>query len=204
MNYKSLLYEINNAAMASSNIDAIVVPSNKQLYNIDLNTREVEAPEVLSIQSEHYAETVYFLVDRYYDNMDLAQTNCVVQYTTGEKSYVYAVPFCDFTTYENKLIIPWSISISATELSGTIKFFLRFYLIADESIYNQDGTYNPEGAQFSYSLSTLVATSKVLKTLPQEDFTAEDADFHIPERFFELINHMNELTDNATVYWTDV
>jgi hypothetical protein len=29
MNYKSLLYEISNATMASSGIDAIVVPSNK-------------------------------------------------------------------------------------------------------------------------------------------------------------------------------
>jgi hypothetical protein len=78
MNYKSLLSEINNAAMASTLVDAIVVPSNKQLYNVDLNTRKIEAPEVLSIQSEHYAETVYFLVDRFYDNMDLAQTNCVI------------------------------------------------------------------------------------------------------------------------------
>jgi len=29
MNYKSLLKEINNAAMASTLVDAIVVPSNK-------------------------------------------------------------------------------------------------------------------------------------------------------------------------------
>ena len=204
MNYKSLLNEIKNAAMASTLVDAIVVPSNKQLYNIDLDSRTIEAPEVLSIQSEHYAETVYFLVDRYYDNMDLAQTNCVIQYTTGEKSYVYAVPFCDYTTYPDKMIIPWSISISATEVSGNIQFFMRFYLIADESIYGQDGSYHPENAEFSYSLSTLVATSKVLKTLPQEDFTAEDHDFQVPERYFELVNHMNELADNATIYWNEV
>lgn len=198
MNYKNLLKDINNAAMASTLIDAIVVPSNKQLYNVDLNTREIEAPEILSVQSEHYAETVYFLVDRYYENMDLAQTNCVIQYVTGEKSYVYAVPYCDYTTYPEKLIIPWHISISATELSGTVKFFMRFFLIAEESLND------PEGAEFSYSLSTLVGTSKVLKTLPQEDFHTEDDDFRIPERFFELIDHMNTLADNATVYWDDV
>ena len=111
MNYKSLLSEISNAVSASSVVDKLIVPSNKQLYTIDLETREVEAPEILSIQSEHYAETVYFLVDRYYDNMDLAQTNCVVQYAIGDNSYVYAVPFCDISTYEDKIIIPWTVSI---------------------------------------------------------------------------------------------
>jgi len=130
--------------------------------------------------------------------MDLAQTNCVIQYTSGDNYYVYAVPFCDYTTYPDKLIIPWSISISATELAGTVKFFMRFYLIAEETI---NGTNTPE---FSYSLSTLVGTSRVLKTLPQEDFTREDADFEIPERYFELIDQMNILADNATIYWNDV
>ncbi len=204
MNYKSLLSEINNAAMASTLVDAIVVPSNKQLYNVDLNTRKIEAPEVLSIQSEHYAETVYFLVDRFYDNMDLAQTNCVIQYTTGTKSYVYAVPFCDYTTYPDKLIIPWSISISATEVAGSIKFFMRFYLIAPESLVGADGNYTNEHPEFSYSLSTLVGTSKVLKTLPQDDFHEEDDSFNVPEQFFELANLMAKLADNATVYWIDV
>lgn len=200
MNYKSLLKEINNASMASSNITTINVPSNKVLYNIDLSTREVEAPQVLSIQSEHYAETVYFICDRYYDYMDLAQTNCVVQYTIGDKSYVYAVPFCDTTTYENKIVIPWSISISATETAGTIKFFIRFYLIDNSTL----DTYNPEDIQFSYSLSTLVASSKILKTLPQEDFREEDKDFNAPEGYFRLIQQMNTLIDNSTVYWIDV
>jgi len=76
MNYKNLLSTIHNASIYSTS--DIVVPSNKQLYEIDLNTREIKGPETLSVQSEHYAETVYFVVDRYYDRMDLAQANCVV------------------------------------------------------------------------------------------------------------------------------
>jgi len=72
MNYKSLLYEIQNASSASPTSDVIIVPSNARIYNVDLNTRIIDAPEYLSVQHEHYAETVYFLVDRYYDSMDLA------------------------------------------------------------------------------------------------------------------------------------
>lgn len=197
MNYKSLLAEIHNAAMASE-IDAIVVPSNKQLYTINLNTREVEAPEVLSIQSEHYAETVYFLVDRYYDNMDLAQTNCVIQYVINGQAYIYTVPFCDVTTYENKMIIPWSVSISATQTSGTIKFFLRFFLIAQESIHNGDTSQ----AEFAYSLSTLPAESRVLKTLSQEDFDTEGE--YVATELSILLDSLNKSIDNSTIYWIEV
>ena len=196
MNYKSLLAEIKNAAMASPS-DVIAVPSNKQLYNIDLNTREVEAPEILSIQGEHYAETVYFLVDRYYDNMDLAQTNCVVQYVINGQSYIYTVPFCDITTYENKMVIPWSISISATQRSGIIKFFIRFYLIAPETITDDDTSQ----AEFSYSLSTLPAQSKILSTLPQEDFDREGE--YVVSELAILLDSLTKQIDNATIYWIE-
>lgn len=201
MNYKSLLAEIHNAAMASeNNSGAIVVPSNKQLYNIDLNTRTIDAPAALSVQTEHYAETVYFLVDRYYDHMDLAQTNCVVQYVINNQPYIYVVPFCDITTYENKMIIPWSISISATRTSGTIEFLVRFFLIADKSL---DGGEN-ENAEFSYSLSTLTAKSKILKTLQQDQFVIEDQVLELPERYLELRDELSRQVDLATTYWIEV
>ena len=111
MNYKSLLYEIQNANVQGPTTDEIIVPSNISLYTVNLDTREIDAPEYLSVQHEHYAETVYFLVDRYHDRMDLAQTNCVIQYITPDnESYVYVVPFCDTVTYENKMIITTQIS----------------------------------------------------------------------------------------------
>ena len=204
MNYKSLLYEIQNTVPTGPSPETIILPSNKQLYNVDLNTRTIDGPETLSVQSDHYAETVYFLVDRFYDNMDLSQTNCVVQYTIGGQSYVYAVPFCDTTTYEGKMIIPWTISASATQIAGTVKYFIRFYLIDKSSVINEETSeYDPSGAEFSYSLSTLLAESTVLKTLSQQDFAAEDADYEIPERYFEFINYLNKAVDNATLYWID-
>lgn len=204
MNYKSLLYEIQNTVPTGPAPETIILPSNKQLYKVDLNTREIDGPETLSVQSDHYAETVYFLVDRYYDNMDLSQTNCVVQYSMNGESYVYAVPFCDTTTYEGKLIIPWTISASATKVAGTVKYFIRFYLIDKSSVIDENDNYDPEGAAFSYSLSTLVSSSTVLKTLSQYDFVAEDETLELPERYFELMNIFSEMVDNSTVYWNDV
>lgn len=221
MNYKNLLSTIHNASIYSTS--DIVVPSNKQLYEIDLNTREIKGPATLSVQSEHYAETVYFVVDRYYDRMDLAQANCVVQYVTSTGNYVYAVPFCDITTFaagyseENpgaKIIIPWSISASATKEAGTIKYFLRFYLIDETTVLDTDTDGFPLNAQFAYSLSTLPAQATILKTLANEEFTQEDktlsevAQALNPETgknsyYLTIIDQLNKMVDNGTVYWQE-
>ena len=170
------------------------------MYEIDLSTRTIHGPETLSVQSDHYAETVYFLIDRYYDNMDLAQTNCVVQYVSNGESYVYAVPFCDVTTYEGKMIVPWTISASATKTAGTIKYFVKFYLV--------EGITSPEtgeviDAAFTYSLNTLPATSTILKTLPAADFIKEDETLALPERYFELVSIFAQMVDNSTIYWNE-
>ncbi len=206
MNYKSLLYEIQNASTQGPTVDTIIVPSNILLYNIHLDTREIDAPEYLSVQHEHYAETVYFVVDRYYDNMDLAQTTCVVQYVTPDnESYIYAVPFCDTVTFPDKIIIPWCISGSATALSGTVKYIVRFYKIDEQSVIGENNEYNPSGAEFSYSLSTKPASSKVMYGLPIEGILDEE-NYHIEtnNRFYEFLNVVNQMVDNATIYWIDV
>lgn len=219
MNYKSLLYEIQNASVQGPTVDTIIVPSNILLYNVNLDTREIEAPEYLSVQHEHAAETVYFLVDRYYDNMDLAQTTCVVQYVTpDDEGYIYAVPFCDTITFSGgikdedgkiideqpKIIIPWCISGSATKLSGTVKYVLRFYKIDEASVVGENNEYDPSKAEFSYSLSTKPASSKVMHGLPI-DGILDEQNYHIEtnNRFYEFLNIINQMVDNATIYWID-
>lgn len=206
MNYKSLLYEIQNASTQGPTVDTIIVPSNILLYNINLDTREIDAPEYLSVQHEHYAETVYFVVDRYYDNMDLAQTTCVVQYVTPDnESYIYAVPFCDTVSLPDKIVIPWCISGSATEKAGTVKYIVRFYTIDEQSVVGANGDYDPSGAEFSYSLSTKPASSKVMYGLPI-DGVLDEKNYHIEtnNRFYEFLSTISQMVDNATTYWIDV
>lgn len=194
MTYKNLLTKIQNAAIQSTT--TVNMPSDKQFYEIDLSSRTINGPATISVQGEHYAETIYFLVDRFYDNMDLAQTNCVVHYVINDKSYVYAVPFCDVRSYDGKIIIPWSISMSATQKSGTIQYFVRFYLIDDSE--------NTENPQYIYNLNTRPATSRILTTLSQEDFAEEDNTLNLPSYYEELINNFNAMANTATVFWTDV
>lgn len=217
--YESLLSQIQHDNSQGPTVDTIIVPSNAITYNVNLDTREIDAPEYLSVQHEHHAETVYFIVDRFYDNMDLAQTTCIIQYVTPDnQSYIYPVPFCDTYTYsggikENgiivehtpKMIIPWCISGSATSLSGTVKYVLRFYLIDPNTERNQNGEYDPSNAKLSYSLSTKPASSKVLYGLPI-DGVLDTVNYHVDTngRFYEFLNVVNQMIDNAITYWVDI
>lgn len=136
---------------------ATLLPSDEKIYNIDLNTRKIETPSYLSIEKDHYAETIYFLVDRYFDNIDLSTTTCVVQYVNalGEPR-MYAVPFMDIQTFEGKILFPWCIEGEATKAAGTIQYAVKFYhTFKDEE----------DNILFDFNLNTVTARSKILSGL---------------------------------------
>lgn len=97
--YQKYLWQLQDK---NKPVSAILLPSDENIYEIDLNSRIINAPEFLSVKKDHAAETIYFLVDRFYDNMDLANTACVVQYinAAGEERF-FPVPFYDITTFSN-------------------------------------------------------------------------------------------------------
>lgn len=79
---------------------ALLLPSSENIYNVDLNTRTIHGPNILSIEKDHAAETIYFALDRFVDGIDLAMANCAIYYTSPKgKVMYYAVPFIDSITY---------------------------------------------------------------------------------------------------------
>ena len=75
-------------------LQATDIPSTEEKLIIDLNTRTITAPEFLSVTKDHNSETLYFMVDRYFDSVDLATMSCIVQYKnanpdkTGSNGYI--------------------------------------------------------------------------------------------------------------------
>ena len=141
---------------------AVLLPSSERIYEVNLHERKIEAPEFLSIQTDHYAETVYFMMDRYYDNVDLTETVGVIQYITpsGLKR-IYPIPFYDILTYKDyinieegeerpKVIFPWCIDGAATESAGVIEYSIRFFKV------------DPVKKVLYYNMSTLPAKGKIL------------------------------------------
>ena len=140
---------------------ATLLPKSESIYNIDLNSRTIEAPEFLSVRFDHNSETVFFIVDRYYDNQDLSETCCVIQYINAkQEGRFYVVPYYDIVTFreENKMIIPWCIEGEATKAAGEVTYSIRFF--------KTDVT----GKKLIYNLNTLSSTSTVLNGMNVLDY----------------------------------
>ena len=183
------LYEI-----ASQNSPNIVELPNakKNMYEVNLSTREIDSPKFLSLNAEHRAEVVYFVMDRFYDYMDLINTTCVIQYIAPDnKPYVYVVPFYDIYTfrYLNKMIIPWNIDGAATQKAGLLIYSIRFYKLAGEGEY----------AELVYNLNTLPAQSEILESLNVDPLNKEEVDFQT-EAYEYLMSEMSKLS-RKELYW---
>lgn len=114
-----------------------LLPKAENIYNIDLNTRTIDAPKFLGVNRDHKSETIYFIVDRYADYMDLSQTCCMITYINAaspqREARHYCVPFYDIYTYarEDKMLIPWNLDATVLAFAGTVEFSISFYKISE-------------------------------------------------------------------------
>jgi hypothetical protein len=100
------------------------IPLNENVYQIDLNTREIAAPEFLSVAQDHNSEVIWFKVDRFYDDFDLYNCACLIQYTNAlkEDCLSYSIPKVLDDNNHNELYIPWLIAGPATKAAGSVTF----------------------------------------------------------------------------------
>lgn len=187
--YYSYLHQIqsNNAPTIA------LIPNRENTYTIDLETRTIETPEFLSVEKDHASETVYFIVDRYYDYVDLATTICIIQYINAlGEAKIYPVPFYDIHTHsaDKKMLIPWNIGAGATVAAGDIQYSIRFYRL------------NELGTAFVYNLNTLTTTSKILHGMDAQSLSPED--FTFTARQYETLLAKIEDIDRKDLYWTDL
>lgn len=183
------LYELQTRYAPSN----VFLPFAHNIYDIDLNTREIHGPNYISVRRDHKAEVIYFKVDRYFDYMDLSTTICIIEYIipgdTEKIPYIYVVPFFDTFKFvkENKIIFPWAVGDIATSQDGTIEYAIRFYKI------------DKEGKKLIYNLNTLPAKSKILSGLESdEEILKVEYDNPIASNYENLIN---QIITNKT-YWT--
>ena len=191
--YEELLWQIQSNAPTKK---AILLPTDEQIYDINLNTKKISVPKYLSVKNDHQAETIYFKFDRYYENVDLATTSCIIKYTNAEKnSFIYPVPFYDLenAVNENKIIIPWCIQGQATKKAGTIKFSITFFKINAEH-------------KLSYALNTMVAESEILQGQNDELYNFSQDDITLDSTLLELIQELKSAKEDGvlTLYWVDV
>lgn len=182
------------------------LPKDEPKLEIDLNTRKVSAPEFLSVSTDHNSETLYFIVDRYFDNVDLATMSCIVQYKNAnpdplKNGFLYA-PDRYFLTEDQKLIFPWVIEGAATAYSGTVEYSVQFYRITGD--YNENPEQNT--LEYEYILNTLSAKSKVLQGMDvleqTENYTYEAETVKSILADIQRLNNL--LVKDYNLYWIDI
>jgi hypothetical protein len=139
-----------------------MVPLDEEPFKIDLNTRNITVPasfsKCASVQTDTLAETIIFIADRYFDFMDLANTNIYVQWTTpdGFKGAT-RVDMRDLDSEPGKIKFAWPLNNLITKTPGAVKFAVRFFSI----------TNNTE-KELAYSLNTLPAEIIIKPSLQPE------------------------------------
>lgn len=202
-----LLFQIQQYTDEEGSYPQLVhlLPSDDQVIDIDLNQRLIVAPKFLSVQYDHNAEVVYFKCDRYFDNMDLTNTVCIIQYRNAEHGKkqrdngLYWVPYYDVYHYDvdeetglviPQILIPWAIGGLATMYPGKIEYVVRFYKLSND------------GTGYVYNMSTQVAEGTILHGMDAIDQLAEfKIDTTEVERIYSAIA---QAKDDTATYWMDV
>lgn len=188
-----LIQNVNQPAYA-------ILPSAENIYNIDINTRTIEAPQFLSLEKDHKSETIYFQIDRFVDYMDLAQTCCIIQYNNANhKSRFYPVPFYDVYTKadKNKILFPWCLDASVAEIAGLVQFSIRFFKIGERL-----NDRNEMEKFLAYNMNTLPAESKILKGITEYKPDMDSNYLLTPSQFDQLTDRIDNLARFNKVFWT--
>lgn len=178
--YIKTLAEIEN----TNSLDPIftILPSDEDTFNINANSREINIPDSfkkygVGVKGDEIAEIIYFSIDRYFDAVDLADKEILIQwqyeakYNSDNDVFLSAAYKKSLTLQPGKIVFGWPITSEITAYAGNIKFSVRFY---EKGLYNVNGV---EKNILLYNFETLPATIKIQNSLSVElsDLTLEKA-----------------------------
>lgn len=206
--YNELLYLIQDKNLPTR---AVLLPKDEEIYYIDLNKRKIFGPKVLSVEKDHQAEIIYFKINRYYDNMDLANTVGVVQYVNKnakDDGHIWAIPYYDtFTCGElnpeekDMMLFPWVIEGPATAAPGPVEFAVKFYC-AEEFDNEKTGE---KDYKFTFILNTQPAVGEVLYGMNVISDDNENTNIYDTTELEQIYNRLKKLEDLSVnkLYWIE-
>ena len=194
-----------------------IIPFGENDFVIDANSRKIGVPQEFArngvgVEGDHFVESLYFTIDRYFDTTDFAQSNimAIVEWinANGEKCYSPAWTKI-LSDDDEKLIIGWVLTDKATKKAGIIKFSIRLYSLDEKGklessfatlvtnvVINPSMNFDLEAAgkdkiepEFASSGLAHEAVFKRLRSSPAANKTANDVD--LPEyviRYAKMTN----------------
>lgn len=188
------------------------IPSDEPIYEVDLNTRIINAPKFLSVETDHDAELIYFSIDRYFENVDLLTCAGLVLFKNAKnEEYAYLIPAYDIVTEPGKIIFGWNIQGAVTKYSGNVQFAFKFFKLNEKF----DEESNSFKSVLEFDLNTLIAQSKILSGWASIS-KSDPSDLYIPEVIIDndilesiadlkvAASELRELQQEMQIFWLDV
>lgn len=136
------------------------LPVDEDFFEIDANTRKIKVPASFaagaSVQGDQGAETIFFIIDRYFDAMDLNNQEIYIEWSNSVESGLSPAFAKDIESQPDKIIFGWLLEDVITQAAGQVEFAVRFYSTKKNDL-NED--------VLSYSLSTLPQKITINKAL---------------------------------------
>lgn len=168
-----------------------MIPLDEAPFKINANTRSIEVPSAFvkcaGVQNDNLCEIITFIIDRYFDYVDLDTTTIAVQWQSANKKGIHIVELKDIETYPGKIRFGWPLNSDITETPGDIIFSIRFFI-------------RPEiGGEMKYILNTLPAKISIKSTL---NVTGVEEERGIPNLFKTFVqNSMNPSGERPIRPW---
>lgn len=126
----------------------IILPLDEEKFSIDGNSRKIVIPQAftkngIGVQGDHYAEYIYFEIDRYFENIDFGSPSitAVVEFVDANQQKHFTKAWIKYTDEKSsKVIIGWPITQDVTSKAGSIKFSVRLFELEGNSYKRSFGT----------------------------------------------------------------
>lgn len=126
----------------------IILPLDEEKFFIDGNSRKITVPQAFTkngvgVQGDHYAEYIYFEIDRYFENIDFGSPSitAVVEFIDANQQKHFTKAWIKYTNEKSsKVTIGWPITQDVTSKAGSIKFSVRLFELEGNSYKRSFGT----------------------------------------------------------------
>lgn len=126
----------------------IILPLDEEKFSIDGNSRKIVVPQAftkngIGVQGDHYAEYIYFEIDRYFENIDFGSPSitAVVEFIDANQQKHFTKAWIKYTDEKSsKVLIGWPITQDVTSKAGSIKFSVRLFELDGNSYKRSFGT----------------------------------------------------------------
>ena len=126
----------------------IILPLDEEKFFIDGNSRKIAVPQAFTkngvgVQGDHYAEYIYFEIDRYFENIDFGSPSitAVVEFIDANQQKHFTKAWIKYTDEKSsKVTIGWPITQAVTSKAGSIKFSVRLFELEGNSYKRSFGT----------------------------------------------------------------